>query len=41
MAKQYPAGTWRKNDVVLTSVRRDDVASTLMRRDFLHQMSTA
>ena len=27
-----PAGIWRKNDVVLTSMRRDDVASTSIRR---------
>ena len=27
-----PAGTWRKNDVVLTSMRGDYVASTLIRR---------
>ena len=32
--EQSPAGTWRKNDVVLTSMRRDDVASTLIRRHF-------
>ena len=30
----YPAGIWCKNDVVLTSMRRDDVASTLIRRHF-------
>ena len=29
-----PAGTWRKNDVVLTSMRRDYVASTSIRRHF-------
>ena len=30
----YPAGIWCKNDVVLTLMRRDDVASTLIRRHF-------
>ena len=30
----YSAGTWRKNDVVLTSMRRDYVASTSIRRHF-------
>ena len=29
-----PAGIWCQNDVVLTSMRRDDVASTLIRRHF-------
>ena len=29
------AGIWCENDVVLTSMRRDDVASTLIRRHFL------
>ena len=29
-----PAGIWCKNDVVLTLMRRDDVASTLIRRHF-------
>ena len=32
--KQLPAGIWCKNDVVLTSMRRDYVASTLIRRHF-------
>ena len=31
---RYPAGIWCKNDVVLTLMRRDDVASTLIRRHF-------
>ena len=30
----YPAGTWRKNDAVLTSMRRHHVASTSIRRHF-------
>ena len=30
----FPAGIWCQNDVVLTSMRRDDVASTLIRRNF-------
>ena len=30
----YTAGIWFQNDVVLTSMRRDDVASTLIRRNF-------
>ena len=30
----YPAGIWYENDVVLTSMRRDYVASTLIRRHF-------
>ena len=34
MYVMVPAGTWRKNDVVLMSMRRDDVASTLIRRHF-------
>ena len=29
-----PAGIWCKNDVVLTSMRRDDVASTSIQRHF-------
>ena len=29
-----PAGIWCKNDVVLTLMRRDDVAATLIRRHF-------
>ena len=29
-----PAGIWCENDVVLTSMRRDDVASTLIRCHF-------
>ena len=33
-AKAIPAGTRRQNDVVLTSMRRDDVASTSVRRHF-------
>ena len=32
--KFYPAGTCRKNDVVLTSMRHDYVASTSIRRHF-------
>ena len=32
--KKYPAGIWCENDVVLTSMRRDYVASTLIRRHF-------
>ena len=30
----FPVGIWRQNDVVLTSVRRNHVASTLIRRHF-------
>ena len=30
----YPADTLRKNDVILTSMRRDDVASTMIRRHY-------
>ena len=30
----FPAGIWCENDVVLTSMRRDYVASTLIRRHF-------
>ena len=30
----HPVGTQRKNDVVSTSMRRDHVASTLIRRHF-------
>ena len=30
--KHYPAGTWRLYNVVLTSIQRHDVASTLRRR---------
>ena len=30
----YPAGTQHQNDVVSTSMRRDHVASTLIRRHF-------
>ena len=30
----FPAGTWRKNDVVLTSMRHDYVASMSIRRHF-------
>ena len=30
----YPAGIWCENDVVLTSMRRDYVQSTLIRRHF-------
>ena len=30
----YPAGIWCQNDVVSTSVRRNHVASTLIRRHF-------
>ena len=32
--QQNQAGTWHENEVVLTSMRRDDVASTLIRRHF-------
>ena len=28
----YQAATWRRNDVVLTSMRRDEVASTSVQR---------
>ena len=31
---KVPAGIWCENDVVLTSMRRDYVASTLIRRHF-------
>ena len=31
---QFPADIWCKNDVVLTSMRRDHVASTLIQRHF-------
>ena len=34
MCKRIPAGIWCQNDVVLTSMRRDYVASTLIRRHF-------
>ena len=34
LAKVCPAGIWCENDVVLTSMRRDYVASTLIRRHF-------
>ena len=30
----FPAGTWRRNDVVLTSMRRDYIASASVRRHF-------
>ena len=30
----YPVGIWCQNDVVLTSMRRDHVGSTLTRRHF-------
>ena len=32
--REYPAGIWCENDIVLTSLRRDYVASTLIRRHF-------
>ena len=32
--KRDPAGTWRQNNVVSTSMRRQDVASTLIWRSF-------
>ena len=32
--RNIPAGIWCHNDVILTSMRRDDVASTLIRRHF-------
>ena len=32
--KVNPEGIWCQNDVILTSMRRDDVASTLIRRHF-------
>ena len=32
--RTYPAGVWCQNDVVLTSMQRDYVASTLIRRHF-------
>ena len=31
---RFPAGIWCENDVGSTSMRRDDVASTLIRRHF-------
>ena len=34
MQDDDPAGIWCENDVVLTSMRRDYVASTLIRRHF-------
>ena len=34
MTKQYPVGIWCQNDVVSTSMRRNHVASTLIRRHF-------
>ena len=34
VSKEFPAGTWRKNYVVLTSIWRDYVASTSIRRHF-------
>ena len=33
-SEEYPAGIWCQNDVVSTSMRRDHVASTLIRRHF-------
>ena len=33
-SKLIPVGIWCQNDVVSTSMRRDDVASTLIRRHF-------
>ena len=30
----YPVGIWCQNDIVLTSMRRDHVGSTLTRRHF-------
>ena len=35
LRRGFPAGIWCQNDVALTSMRRDDVASTLIRRQFL------
>ena len=32
--RNSPAGTWRLNDALLTSMRRDDVASTSVRHQF-------
>ena len=32
--KHYPAGKWRRNGVILTSVRRNHVAQTSVRRHF-------
>ena len=32
--ESYPAGTWRKNDIILMSMRRDDIASKLIQRHF-------
>ena len=32
---RIPAGIWCENDTVLTSMRRDYVASTLIRRHYL------
>ena len=34
MEGNYPVGIWCQNDVVSTSMRRDHVASTLIRRHF-------
>ena len=34
LLRPLPAGTQRENDVVSTSMRRDHVASTLIRRHF-------
>ena len=34
MCNDYPAGIWCENDVVLTSMRCDYIASTLIRRHF-------
>ena len=34
VAADSPSGTWRKNDVVPTSVRRDDIVATSIRHHF-------
>ena len=34
----YPVGIWCQNDVVLTLMRRHHVASTFIRRHFLHHV---
>ena len=34
LEKEIPADIWCENDVVLTSMRRDHVASTLIQRHF-------
>ena len=41
VVEYIPAGTWRRNNVVLTSMRRDDVALTSVRRHFEDVASTS